>query len=175
MCAMQTVNIDSNDFAEIRSRGYVYVDKTAWFHRLATAEGRKMFFLARPLWLGKGENVYNPVSINLTMANQKDEFELYWAETGKASFLMNMLARGDVLAIDPEKLENVSKAMLDVSDLRKFPVVGMLFQTGYLTILDYNKKTKRLTLGIPNAVGLSFNDKTRQFKAGVAESVKLKV
>ena len=109
------------------------------------------------------------------MANQKDEFELYWAETGKASFLMNMLARGDVLAIDPEKLENVSKAMLDVSDLRKFPVVGMLFQTGYLTILDYNKKTKRLTLGIPNAVGLSFNDKTRQFKAGVAESVKLKV
>ena len=39
MCAMQTVNIDSNDFAEIRSRGYVYVDKTAWFHRLATAEG----------------------------------------------------------------------------------------------------------------------------------------
>ena len=102
-------------------------------------------------WLGKGDNVYNPVSINLTMANQKDEFELYWAETGKASFLMNMLARGDVLAIDPEKLENVSKAMLDVSDLRKFPVVGMLFQTGYLTILDYNKKTKRLTLGIPNA------------------------
>ena len=52
-------------------------------------------------WLGKGENLYNPVSINLTMANQKDEFELYWAETGKASFLMNMLARGDVLAIDP--------------------------------------------------------------------------
>ena len=45
---MQTVNKDSNDFGEIRSRGYVYVDKTAWFHRLASAKGEKMFFLARP-------------------------------------------------------------------------------------------------------------------------------
>ena len=101
-------------------------------------------------WLGKGENVYNPVSINLTMANQKDEFELYWAETGKASFLMNMIRRGDVLAVDPEKLEDVSKAQLDVSDLHRFPVAGMLYQTGYLTILDYNKATKRFTLGIPD-------------------------
>ena len=101
-------------------------------------------------WLGKGENVYNPVSINLTMANQKDEFELYWAETGKASFLMNLIKRGDVLAVDPEKLEGISKAQLDVSDLHKFPVAGMLYQTGYLTILDYNKATKRFTLGIPD-------------------------
>ena len=50
---MQTVNKDSNDFGEIRRRGYVYVDKTAWFHRLATAEGEKMFFLARPRRFGK--------------------------------------------------------------------------------------------------------------------------
>ena len=50
---MKTVSIDSNDFGEIRSKGYMYVDKTAWFHRLATAEGRKMFFLARPRRFGK--------------------------------------------------------------------------------------------------------------------------
>ena len=50
---MQTVNKDSNDFGEIRTRNYVYVDKTAWFHRLATAEGAKMFFLARPRRFGK--------------------------------------------------------------------------------------------------------------------------
>ena len=101
-------------------------------------------------WLRKGENVYNPVSINLTMANRKDEFELYWAETGKASFLMNMIARGDVLAIEPEKLEDVSKADLDVSDLRKFPVAGMLYQTGYLTIKSYDKWRKVFELGIPD-------------------------
>ncbi len=113
------------------------------------AELRRLYNGYR-FWLRKGENVYNPVSINLTMANRKDEFELYWAETGKASFLMNMLERGDLLAIDPEKLKNVSKAKLDVSNLRKFPVAGMLYQTGYLTITDYNKVNKRFTLGIPD-------------------------
>ena len=50
---MKTISVDSNDFAEIRRKGYVYVDKTAWFHRLATAEGRKLFFLARPRRFGK--------------------------------------------------------------------------------------------------------------------------
>ena len=101
-------------------------------------------------WRFRGEKVYNPVSINLTMANRGEEFELYWAETGKASFLMNVLKRGDMLAVDPDKLTNVSKDKLDVSDLRKFPVAGMLYQTGYLTILDYNKTTKKFTLGIPD-------------------------
>ena len=94
-------------------------------------------------WLDEGENVYNPVSINLTMANRKKRFEFYWAKTGKASFLMNFLKRGDVLAIDPSKLKTVSEAAFDVSDLRNFPVEGMLYQTGYLTIKDY----KGMTLG----------------------------
>ncbi len=89
-------------------------------------------------WRFKGEKVYNPVSINLTMANRLPQFELYWAETGKASFLMNTLSRGDVLAIDPNKVEGVTKADLDMSDVRNLPVEGMLYQTGYLTISDYN-------------------------------------
>ena len=113
------------------------------------AELRRLYNGYR-FWLDEGENVYNPVSINLTMANRKKRFELYWVETGKASFLMNMLKRGDVLAVDPEKLENVSRAKLDVSDLRKFPVAGMLYQTGYLTIRDYNGLTDKFTLGIPD-------------------------
>ena len=50
---MKTVSKDTNDFGEIRTNGYVYVDKTAWFHKLATAEGEKMFFLARPRRFGK--------------------------------------------------------------------------------------------------------------------------
>ena len=85
-----------------------------------------------------GEKVYNPVSINLTMANRRPEFELYWAETGKASFLMNMLKRDDMLAIDPDDLEGVPKADLDVSNLESFPVAGMLYQTGYLTIKNFD-------------------------------------
>ncbi len=50
---MQTIAKDTNDFPEIRQSKYLYVDKTAWFHRLATAKGEKMFFLARPRRFGK--------------------------------------------------------------------------------------------------------------------------
>ena len=99
-------------------------------------------------WLDEGENVYNPVSVNLTMANQKKHFELYWAKTGKASFMMNFLKRGDMLALDPSELNSVSDAVFDVSDLRHIPVVGMLFQAGYLTIKDY--KYGLYTLGVPD-------------------------
>jgi len=99
-------------------------------------------------WRFTGENVYNPVSINLTMANRSPQFELYWAETGKASFLMNFLKRGDMLAVDPDDLEGVTKAELDVSDLNAIPVKGMLYQTGYLTIDKYDNGL--FTLRVPD-------------------------
>ena len=99
-------------------------------------------------WLDEGENVCNPVSINLTMANRKKRFELYWAETGKASFLMNFLKRGDVLAVDIDDPGSVVKAELDVSDLSSFPVKGMLYQTGYLTIDKYENGL--FTLRVPD-------------------------
>lgn len=89
-------------------------------------------------WKFGGENVYNPVSINLTMANRLPEFEMYWAETGKASFLMNFLKRGDMLAVDIENVPQLSKEDLDVSDLRGFSAPAMLYQTGYLTISNYS-------------------------------------
>ena len=99
-------------------------------------------------WRYSGENVYNPVSINLTMANHLPEFELYWAETGKASFLMNMISRDDMLAVDMDAPGSVVKDELDMSDLTFFPVKDMLYQTGYLTIADY--KGGVFTLGIPD-------------------------
>ena len=111
------------------------------------AEIRRLYNGYR-FWKFNGENVYNPVSINLTMANRLKEFELYWAKTGKASFLMNFLKRDDVLAVDVNNLKSVSEAMFDVSDLRNIPVEGMLYQTGYLTIKDY--KGGIFELGVPD-------------------------
>ena len=99
-------------------------------------------------WLDEGENVYNPVSINLTMEDRKKRFELHWAETGKASFLMNFLKRGDVLAVDIDEPGSVVKAELDVSDLSSLPIKGMLYQTGYLTIADY--ESDLFTLRVPD-------------------------
>lgn len=95
-----------------------------------------------------GVSKFTQLSINLTMANRRPQFELYWTKTGKASFMMNFLKRGDMLAFDPADLNSVSDAVFDVSDLRNIPVVGMLFQAGYLTIKDY--KYGLYDLGVPD-------------------------
>ena len=108
----------------------------------------KRLFNGYRFWRFSGENVYNPVSINLTMANRNPQFEFNWAETGKASFLMNFLKRGDVLAVDIDEPGSVVKAELDVSDLSAIPIKGMLYQTGYLTIADY--ESDLFTLRVPD-------------------------
>ena len=53
---MKTIAENANDFADLRTtdRGNcVYVDKTDYFHRLVTAPGKKLFFIARPRRFGK--------------------------------------------------------------------------------------------------------------------------
>ena len=53
----------------------------------------------------------------------------------------------------------------DVSDIRNLPAVGMLYQTGYLTIKDYENgyAMPYLADGRPVwAIGLAFDSKTRQ-------------
>ena len=99
-------------------------------------------------FLEEGEKVYNPVSINLDLANPKREFKDYWTQTGRASTLMNLIKRGDMCAIDPECVTGVTEYDFDVSDLREFKPIGMLYQTGYLTIQDYHNGI--YTLGVPD-------------------------
>ena len=53
---MKTIAENANDFADLRTadRGNcIYVDKTDFFHRLVTAPGKKLFFIARPRRFGK--------------------------------------------------------------------------------------------------------------------------
>jgi hypothetical protein len=48
----QKLPIGIQDFATIREDGFLYVDKTARIHELATGSG-KVFFLSRPRRFGK--------------------------------------------------------------------------------------------------------------------------
>ncbi len=49
---LQPIAIDSSDFSKLRKKKCVYVDKTAYLHRLATGTG-ECFFLVRPRYFGK--------------------------------------------------------------------------------------------------------------------------
>ena len=94
--------------------------------------------------------VYNPVSIALTLATKKRAFGANWSQTGRASALMNVIKREGLLALDYENLKGVSDTEFDVSDLAAINPVGMLYQTGYLTIKDYDPIVGDYTLGVPD-------------------------
>ena len=97
------------------------------------------------------ERVYNPVSVSMTLVDCRPLFLTYWTSTGKSSFLMNFLKRNDMLALDFDDLDPVSVDEFDVSDLRNLKPVAMLFQTGYLTISNFNPYSQMYSLVIPNA------------------------
>lgn len=44
---------DTSDFADLRRSGFIYVDKTSYFHRLISGHGPKCVFLSRPRRFGK--------------------------------------------------------------------------------------------------------------------------
>ena len=94
--------------------------------------------------------VYNPVSVVLTLFKKERAFKATWATTGRPSMLMNYLKREDMLRIDPERIRGVSAAEFDVAELRNLKPIAMLFQSGYLTIKDYNPITRSYTIGVPD-------------------------
>ena len=94
--------------------------------------------------------VYNPVSIALTLVGKKSFFGAHWTTTGRASHLMQTLKREQLIKLDYENLTGVSDLDFDVSDLRAVNLVGMLYQTGYLTIKDYNIYSQTYTLSVPD-------------------------
>ncbi len=110
------------------------------------------------------DTVYNPVSIGVNLCMQEPAFHDCWAETGKASMLMNFLKRPEFLGIDLDCVQNVQEHDFDVTDIRNLRTVPMLFQTGYLTIKDYDPYTSTYTLGIPD-------DEVRKDLATLAASV----
>ena len=60
---MRPIATDIADFETLRKAGQIYVDKTAYFHRLITDPSRQYFFCARPRRFGKSLGVTTLKSI----------------------------------------------------------------------------------------------------------------
>ena len=54
---MKKINTGSSDFADLRKENVIYVDKTAFMHRLAADKNAKLFFVSRPRRFGKSLTV----------------------------------------------------------------------------------------------------------------------
>ena len=92
--------------------------------------------------------VYNPVSISLSLFSSASFLEATWTSTGRASMLVNFIKREGALSIDPDRTIDAVDADFDVADLDHIQMIGMLYQTGYLTIESYSNQL--YTLRVPD-------------------------
>jgi Protein of unknown function (DUF1703)./Predicted AAA-ATPase. len=107
-------------------------------------------------WLG--EKVYNPFDILLLFAER--QFRPYWFETGTPTFLIKLFRQYNYYLPQLENLE-VGEELLSNLDIDSLYVENLLFQTGYLTIKDAERRLYRevYTLSYPNyEVKVSLNN-----------------
>ncbi len=95
----------------------------------------------------KEQYVYNPVSF--TSAMMYGHFDHYWFETGTPTFLLKLLAEQDYDITQCENLELTADSF-NSYEVEKIKLAALLYQTGYLTIKDYNKENGIYTLSYPN-------------------------
>ena len=95
----------------------------------------------------EGSDIYNPWSILNCMSDRKTAF--YWNETGFPSIIVKAIKRMH------SDLEEIFNTECDEEELKGFDLtdpnpVALMYQTGYLTIKDYDFRTDTIRLGIPN-------------------------
>ena len=83
-------------------------------------------------WLGE-DRVYNPFDILLLFRNRK--FGAWWFETGTPTFLVETLFRRRVTSVALGEMVGTD-ALLSTFDVDDIATEALLFQTGYLTIVD---------------------------------------
>lgn len=94
-----------------------------------------------------GENIYNPFSVINAFGSMR--FKEYWFESGTPNHLIKSLEEID---FDFDSLEGETATSLELMGLpyTNSNPIGLLYQTGYLTIKDYDADDWLYTLGFPN-------------------------
>ncbi len=92
-------------------------------------------------------DIYNPFSLITSLKNR--EILHRWFESGTPTFLVKMMQESDKDIRDMLTTEADSTS-LSSSDTMHSNLTAVMFQTGYLTIKDYDAEDMEYTLGIPN-------------------------
>jgi hypothetical protein len=96
----------------------------------------------------KSLKVYNPFGL-LNHFGNDGKFLPYWYDTGTPTFLIKLITEQRI------NILNLSNMQVVHEDFRKYDIENMraeplLYQSGYLTISDYDEESKLYTLGFPN-------------------------
>ena len=93
-------------------------------------------------------SVYNPYSTLRFLSVEKAES--YWYNTGTPSFLIDEVKKYPQLVIPLGGISALKSTLSDISKLDRIHLGALMFQTGYLTIRDYNPEENSYQLDFPN-------------------------
>ena len=93
-------------------------------------------------------DVFNPFSLLNCFAKQK--LDSYWFGSGTPTYLINMMRNFDCLPSDIGTQMEAGKDDFDAPTETMTNIMPLLYQSGYVTIKDYDVETELYTLDIPN-------------------------
>ena len=92
-------------------------------------------------------DIYNPYSLLSAFANQ--HVGNYWFETGTPTFLIRLMRQFKFNITQMDDIEATDYSINRPTEAMT-TMVPLLYQTGYLTIKDYDRESEIYTLSIPN-------------------------
>ncbi len=92
-------------------------------------------------------DIYNPFS--LLNAFQDHDYTNYWFGSGTPTYLIEMLRKFHVVPSDMNKMQTLASDF-DAPTENMASITPLLYQSGYVTIKDFNRATRLYTLDIPN-------------------------
>ena len=92
-------------------------------------------------------DIYNPYSLLTAFA--KKEIGAYWFGSGTPTYLIEMLRK---YKVKPQEIggRKCQAQIFDAPTERMTDITPLLYQSGYITIKDYNSRSRIYTLDIPN-------------------------
>ncbi|HJT73982.1 MAG TPA: AAA family ATPase, partial [Chitinophaga sp.] len=95
-------------------------------------------------WDGTSK-VYNPFSVLSYMGSGR--IQNFWFQTGTPTWLVNLMRHNREFELENLRIGENALSSFNVEHIATLPV---LFQTGYLTIKNYDEETRLYELGYPN-------------------------
>ena len=92
-------------------------------------------------------DIFNPFS--LLNAFQDRDYTNYWFSSGTPTYLIEMLRKFNVVPSDISQMQVLSSDF-DAPTENMASITPLLYQSGYVTIKDYDRASRLYTLDIPN-------------------------
>lgn len=96
----------------------------------------------------KSPDMFNPYSLLNCFAD--NEFNDYWFSSGTPTYLLNMMRKFEVMPTDVITRVEADASEFDAPTENMPTIMPLLYQSGYITIKDYNRAYNYYTLDVPN-------------------------